>query len=138
MMDPRSTRNLEDVHPDLVSVIQKTFESLAPESHLTFKVTEGVRDKERQLELYNTGKSRTLKSRHVPDSNECKMSCAVDLVAIVEGQVSWDMKYYATLSLYVKAAAAELKIPVEWGGDWKSFKDGPHFQLSEVAYPMKK
>lgn len=29
----------------------------------------------------------------------------------------------------VKAAAAQLNIPVEWGGDWVSLKDGPHFQL---------
>jgi peptidoglycan L-alanyl-D-glutamate endopeptidase CwlK len=29
----------------------------------------------------------------------------------------------------MKQAAYELNIKIEWGGDWKSFKDGPHFQL---------
>ncbi|EEW2531739.1 M15 family peptidase, partial [Escherichia coli] len=25
--------------------------------------------------------------------------------------------------------AAELNTPIEWGGEWRSLKDGPHFQL---------
>jgi peptidoglycan L-alanyl-D-glutamate endopeptidase CwlK len=29
----------------------------------------------------------------------------------------------------VKAAAKKLGIRITWGGDWKSFKDGPHFEL---------
>lgn len=47
----------------------------------------------------------------------------------------------ATGAVYEKIAAAfrqasrELNIPVEWGGDWKTLKDGPHFQLPHGAYP---
>jgi len=26
-------------------------------------------------------------------------------------------------------------VSVEWGGDWKSFKDGPHYQLPWAKYP---
>ena len=29
----------------------------------------------------------------------------------------------------MKACAADLGVPLEWGGDWKTLKDGPHFQL---------
>ena len=35
----------------------------------------------------------------------------------------------------VKQAAAELGIPIEWGGDWRTFKDGPHWQLPWAKYP---
>jgi len=28
-----------------------------------------------------------------------------------------------------------VKVPIEWGGDWKTFKDGPHFQLPHAKYP---
>jgi len=28
-----------------------------------------------------------------------------------------------------------LRIPIEWGGDWKSFPDGPHYQLPRKEYP---
>ena len=26
-------------------------------------------------------------------------------------------------------------VPIEWGGDWRTFKDGPHFQLPKKEYP---
>ena len=135
-MDPRSIRNLSGVHPDLVLVIQKAFESITSDSHITFKVTEGVRTMRRQEELYALKKTKTLKTRHVPENNKCRMSCAVDVVAVVDGQVSWDFYNYTILASYIKASAAKLCIPIVWGGDWKSFKDGPHFQLSEIDYPM--
>jgi peptidoglycan L-alanyl-D-glutamate endopeptidase CwlK len=35
----------------------------------------------------------------------------------------------------MKAAASELKVDIEWGGDWVTFKDGPHYQLSRRSYP---
>jgi peptidoglycan L-alanyl-D-glutamate endopeptidase CwlK len=35
----------------------------------------------------------------------------------------------------MKQASKELDIPVDWGGDWESFKDGAHFQLSYSQYP---
>ncbi|MBL4785095.1 MAG: peptidoglycan-binding protein [Cohaesibacteraceae bacterium] len=35
----------------------------------------------------------------------------------------------------MKKAAEELGVAIEWGGDWKTFRDGPHFQLSREMYP---
>jgi peptidoglycan L-alanyl-D-glutamate endopeptidase CwlK len=35
----------------------------------------------------------------------------------------------------MKTAAAAEGVPVEWGGDWRSFFDGPHFQLPWASYP---
>jgi peptidoglycan L-alanyl-D-glutamate endopeptidase CwlK len=35
----------------------------------------------------------------------------------------------------MKDAAEQLGIQLEWGGDWKTFKDGPHFQLPWKDYP---
>lgn len=35
----------------------------------------------------------------------------------------------------IQTGQQELNIPVEWGGDWKTLKDGPHFQLPHGAYP---
>lgn len=42
---------------------------------------------------------------------------------------------YAKLAKAMKQAAKELGVPLEWGSDWKSFKDGPHFQLPWKQYP---
>jgi peptidoglycan LD-endopeptidase CwlK len=42
---------------------------------------------------------------------------------------------YKTFADVMKRAAKELGLSIEWGGDWKSFKDGPHFQLPFGKYP---
>jgi peptidoglycan L-alanyl-D-glutamate endopeptidase CwlK len=34
-----------------------------------------------------------------------------------------------------KKAAQELKVPIVWGGDWRTFKDGPHIELDRKSYP---
>jgi peptidoglycan L-alanyl-D-glutamate endopeptidase CwlK len=38
----------------------------------------------------------------------------------------------------MKQAAKDVNVPIEWGGDWSAFKDGPHFQLPWVKYPGNK
>jgi peptidoglycan LD-endopeptidase CwlK len=124
MLDARSRKRLEGVHPDLVKVIEAADEM----SPLEFIVTEGVRTLARQQQLVAAGASKTLKSRHLTGH-------AVDLAVKVNGEIRWDWPLYGRLAAAVKEAAAKLKIPVEWGGDWRSFKDGPHFQLPVAKYP---
>lgn len=120
----RSLTRLQGVHPDLVAVVKRAIELSA----VDFGVTEGLRSRERQVELVSSGASKTMNSRHLTGH-------AVDLAAYVDGQVNWDWPYYEELALAMKSAAQELGIPIEWGGDWKSFKDGPHFQLPHAQYP---
>ena len=46
------------------------------------------------------------------------------------GAIPWDnWEVFRQQADVVKACAAELGTLVEWGGDWKTLKDGPHFQL---------
>lgn len=132
ILDQRSLKNLEGVHSDLAKVIAKAAELLTDYS---FVVTEGSRTVERQKELLAQKKTTTMKSRHIPENNACGKSCAVDLAVKVGKTVVWDMEAYRKLSLVVKEAAKQVGIPIEWGGDWKSFKDGPHFQLPKLKYP---
>lgn len=40
-----------------------------------------------------------------------------------------ELPLYYKIADAMKQAADELRIPIEWGGDWRTFKDGPHFQL---------
>jgi peptidoglycan L-alanyl-D-glutamate endopeptidase CwlK len=54
---------------------------------------------------------------------------AVDLVAIVNGKVSWEKEHYPEIAKAMKKAAADQKVNIRWGGDFKSFFDGPHFEL---------
>ena len=116
-LSQRSIDRLNGVHPDLVSVVKLAIER----SDVDFMVTEGLRTKERQRELVAAGASKTMNSRHITGH-------AVDLAAYVNG-IRWDWPLYEKIAKAMKQAAYELNIKIEWGGDWKSFKDGPHFQI---------
>jgi peptidoglycan LD-endopeptidase CwlK len=117
----RSLQSLSGVHPDLVAVVKRAIEI----SEQDFTVLEGIRNINRQRELVKAGKSTTMNSRHLTGH-------AVDLAP---WPISWDWEYFYPIADAMKAAAEELDINLEWGGDWKSFPDGPHFQLSRKTYP---
>ena len=123
-LDPKSVEKLTGVHPELAKVVKLA----AQKSPLDFIITEGVRTLERQKQLVAAGASRTLKSRHLTGH-------AVDLAAKVDGEVRWDWPLYAKLAQAMKDAAIELKVSIQWGGDWKTLRDGPHFQLHPRFYP---
>ena len=117
----RSLQNLSGVHPDLVAVVKRAIEI----SEQDFTVLEGIRNINRQRELVKTGKSTTMNSRHLTGH-------AVDLAP---WPISWEWEGFYPIADAMKAAAEELDVNLEWGGDWKSFPDGPHFQLSRKTYP---
>lgn len=119
----RSKMRLRGVHPDLVKVVKRAIEI----TDVDFTVLEGLRSERRQRQLVRKGASRTMNSRHLTGH-------AVDLGAYVGGRVRWDWPLYHKIAKAMKKAARELKIPVEWGGDWRSFKDGPHWQLPRRLY----
>ena len=79
------------------------------------------------------GATTTLKSRHIPASNG--LAHAVDLGAYVDGEVRWDWPLYDQIGNAMKMAALEEEVEIEWGGDWRTFRDGPHFQLPWAEYP---
>lgn len=123
-LSQKSKDRLSGVHPDLVKVVQRAIDITTCD----FAVLEGVRSMARQEQLVKAGASQTMKSRHLTGH-------AVDIGAYVNGSVRWDWPLYDQLSAAMKKAAAELDIPLEWGGDWKTLKDGPHFQLPWKDYP---
>lgn len=120
----RSENNLKGVNPDLVKIVRLALQ-LSP---VDFGITEGLRTVERQRQLVAAGKSQTMNSRHISGH-------AVDVFAYPTSTGSWEWKYYEQIATAFKQAAKELNIPVEWGGDWKTLKDGPHFQLPYAKYP---
>lgn len=123
-LSQKSKDRMAGVHPDLVAIVNRAIEITA----VDFAVLEGVRSQAKQAQLVKAGASQTMRSRHLTGH-------AVDLCAYVGGSVRWDWPLYDRISEAVKAAAKELATPIEWGGDWVSFKDGPHFQLPWQEYP---
>lgn len=119
----KSSERLAQVHPDL----QRVFNEAIKNSPLDFSITEGLRTIERQKELFSSGKSQTMRSRHLDGH-------AVDIGVLVNGALNWDFNNYQLVADHVKSVASKLGITIEWGGDWMSFKDGPHFQLPWSTY----
>ncbi|MEP3431771.1 MAG: peptidoglycan-binding protein [Roseibium sp.] len=119
-----SLNRLKGVHPDLVKVVKRAAEI----TKQPFQVTEGLRTLARQRQLVRRGASKTLNSRHLSGH-------AVDVVAKIGPRISWEVPLYYAIADAMKQAAEELGIPLEWGGDWRSFFDGPHFQLPWKTYP---
>ena len=119
----RSLAKLDGVHPDLVKVVKLAIEL----TDVDFGVTEGLRTAKRQEELVAKGASKTMNSRHITGH-------AVDLVAYVGKEARWDWPLYHKIAAAMKQAANALGVPITWGGDWKSFPDGPHFELDRSVY----
>ncbi|CAI0976041.1 M15 family metallopeptidase [Serratia proteamaculans] len=120
----RSERNLHGVHPDLVTLVRMAL-SL---SEVDFSVIEGVRTLDRQRQLKQEGHSQTLNSRHLTGH-------AVDLAPLLNKVIPWDRwEFFQMVADAMKESARKSDIPIVWGGDWKSFKDGVHFELSRERY----
>lgn len=123
-LSARSRTRMSGVHPRLVAVIEEAI-TLTP---VDFIVTEGLRTPTRQAALVRAGASRTKNSRHLTGH-------AVDVAALVEGQVRWDWPLYPRIAAAFKAAAARQGTAIIWGGDWTTLRDGPHFELDRKAFP---
>ena len=123
-LSTRSRARLTGVHPDLIRVVEAAIAA----TPVDFMITEGLRSPARQAALVRAGASRTLKSRHLTGH-------AVDVAALVDGAIRWDWPLYGRIAAVFKAEAARLGIPIVWGGDWTSLRDGPHFELDRRAYP---
>lgn len=121
----RSLNNLAGVHPDLQAVTRRALEL----TEVDFTVIDGRRTKAEQREMVRKGASRTMNSRHLTGH-------AIDFMALdANGKGTWDWPYYVQVAEAFKQAADELGIPIVWGGDWPSLRDGPHIELERHAYP---
>jgi peptidoglycan LD-endopeptidase CwlK len=124
-LNERSLKNLEGVHPDLRKVAYKAADICPKE--MQFVVTEGLRSIEKQRENMANGASKTMNSRHLTGH-------AFDVAVFVNGEYKQDWPLYTKLSKTIKEAAKLEGVKIEWGGDWKTIKDGPHYQLPWKLY----
>ena len=54
---------------------------------------------------------------------------AFDIFLMINGAASWDKQKLTVVARHIQAVALDHKLKLDWGGDWKSFKDMPHFQI---------
>ena len=145
-LSQRSIERLDGVDDRLVDVVCRAIEITT----VDFGVTEGLRTIETQRQYVAAGKSQTMESKHLTGE-------AVDLVAYINGQVSWELNVYDNIADAMKQAAIEKNVALRWGAAWnipdirlwrgtmeeamnyyiderrkqnkRPFIDGPHFEL---------
>ena len=122
-----SQKSLDKLNnPKLHPKLKQLFIEAIKTSPIDFTIVETVRTKELQAKYFKEGKSKTLKSRHIPETNKSKLCEAVDIAPIVNGKV--DYTKCDIIAKHILEVAKKLKIKITWGGDWK-FVDQPHFEL---------
>lgn len=115
----RSRDNLKCVHPDIVGVLEEAIK------HYDFTVLEGLRSSQKQAEYFALGKSKTLNSKHLRQSDG--YSHAVDLAP---WPIDWeDTEEFFYLAGLIEGIAKMKGVSLQWGGRWRSLKDCPHFEL---------
>lgn len=124
LLTKRDIKHIEECHPRIQEIIYAAAKSY---NCPRFRVIDGARTIEEQKENVRRGVSKTMRSRHIPAKNG--WSHAVDIAPFINGKISWNWKDYHPLAKEIKKIAASFGTRLEWGGDWKSFKDGPHWQL---------
>ena len=128
-LDARSLKHLQGVRPELANVITEAA------TRTKFRVTEGLRSRERQAQLVKARKSKTLNSRHITGH-------AIDFIAIgADGVATYDPDDMRRVADVIKEVAADHRVKIEWGGDWLEDPhdeigwDSPHVELDRKAYP---
>lgn len=120
-------RDITKLHPKLQSKI-KELQSLCEKNGLKIGISECVRTKAEQDELY--AKGRTAKGSIVtnvkyPNSMHC-WGVAFDIYRN-DGKGA----YNDADGFFSKVGKLGKSIGLEWGGEWKSIVDKPHFQLAD-------
>lgn len=118
-----SIQRLNGVHPNLQAIVLLA----ALQADFPFNVSEGIRSKERQQQMFKEGKSKTLKGKHLVQSDG--YGHAVDLYPLTDDRKAVDWNGFDKLVKAMESAAVQLGYNLTCGHHWKTFKDSPHFEL---------
>lgn len=123
----RSLDNLKNVDQRLVDICNELIKEI------DFTVIEGYRTLERQKELFDTGFSK-IDGIKKKGKHNYSPSLAIDIIPYKKGHNPFDgseesTKMFKELNKAFDKVAKKLGIKYEWGGNWKTFVDLPHYQV---------
>lgn len=123
-VDERSEKNIATLLPE-VRPIARTLVQKASASGITIKIISGLRTYEEQDALYAQG--RTVPGNIVTYTrggySNHNFGIAFD-VGVFEGK-----KYLPDSPKYKAVGVLGVDLGLDWGGNWKTIVDQPHFQL---------
>lgn len=125
LWDNETENKISRLHPKIRGKA-RAFLKAAQKAGYKLRVTSGYRSVDEQNALYDQGRSSGGKivTNAKGGSSFHNFALAFDVVEIKDGVALWNN------SNWDKIAAIGKKYGLEWGGDWTSFKDKPHFQLT--------
>lgn len=123
----RAEKKLVGVHPLVATKARQLIERAYREG-INVIITQGLRTVEEQNELYAQG--RTKPGKIVTNAkggySYHNYGLAFDFAVLNDdGSVSWNVD-----EKWKRVGAIGKSLGLEWGGDWKYFKDYPHFQYT--------
>ena len=111
-LSQRSMDRLEGVHPHMTAVVERAIQLTG----VDFGVTQGVRTLDEQKANVAAGRSQTMASKHLLQDDG--FSHAVDVVAYVGPDVSWELNVYDDICDAFKEATKEVGCSIKWGAAW--------------------
>lgn len=123
----KADKKLAGVHPTVAAKARQLI-SLAYKEGIPIIITQGFRSIEEQNKLYEQG--RTKPGKIVTNArggySYHNFGLAFDFAILnADGSVNWTVD-----SRWKRVAQIGESLGLEWGGDWKGFKDYPHFQYT--------
>ena len=122
-LNKRSLINLQNVHPDLVTVVKQAAE-LNPQAGAV--VIQGGRTLAQQKRNIAKGVSWTLNSKHL--KQKTGYYHAVDIAIIRKGRLINDLREYDDFASTMKKVAKVNNVCIIYGGDWR-VRDGYHYEI---------
>jgi len=111
-LSQKSMDKLEGVHPAMTAVVERAIQL----TDVDFGVTQGTRTLEEQKANVAAGRSQTMASKHLLQDDG--FSHAVDVVAYIGSDVSWELNVYDDICDAFKQAAEEVGCAIKWGAAW--------------------
>ena len=122
-----NSRSLNDLHPT-VKLLCEQFITKCKEAGINIAITSTYRDFESQQVLYDQGRTKPGKivTNAKPGYSYHNFRLAFDFVPTFDNKAVWDDNL-----LFFLCGDLGKKCGLIWGGDFKTFKDRPHFQYTQ-------
>ncbi len=133
MKDKISENRLAALHPAVKTVFRDFINACEEGLGITLRITQGLRTIEEQQRLYETGRTRPGKKvTNAPGgASYHNYGLAIDLAVLDADGKTVDWNYdMAKLKPFAQTHG------IEWGGDWHTLKDRPHFQMT-LGYTVR-
>lgn len=140
-MDKISLERIQKLHPIVKEEVKKIIEECdeALTGRAKIRITQAMRTLEEQAQLYAQGRTKLgpKVTNAKPGQSIHNYGLAVDICLIVDGKIaSWDIHKdwdNDKIADWIECVYIFKKYGWSWGGDWKHFKDYPHFEKSNIS-----